>query len=162
MDKLTNDHIKLMERCNKYKDTDTKRHFDYIASNYEGLYNRAGWPDPKQVADLTKEATKLQKPEDVRILDIGCGTGLVGKYLSEHGFKKIVGLDISENMLKIASEKGYYESLEEYTVGDPDKFPSHLKNKFDVVVCSGLINNNHLDYRLFEEMTFALKKNGFK
>lgn len=46
VERLTTDHIKLMERCNKYKQADCKKHFDYIASNYEGLYNRAGWPDP--------------------------------------------------------------------------------------------------------------------
>ena len=44
--------------------------------------------------------------------------------------------------------------------GDPDEFPGMWKNKFDIVTCSGLINNNHLDYRLFEEMIMALKKGG--
>lgn len=159
-ERLEHAHIKLMERCNKYKIADTKRHFDYIARNYEGLYNRAGWPDPQEVADLVKELSKGKNPGDVKILDLACGTGLVGKYLSGYGFKQIIGLDISENMLQIASEKGCYENLEEYTIGDPDQFPAHLKNKFDFVVCSGLVNNNHLDYTLFEEMTFALKKGG--
>ena len=80
-------HVKLMERCNKYKQADTKRHFDYIANNYEGLYNRAGWPDPQEVAALVKEMSKGKNPGDVRILDMACGTGLVGKYLSSYGFK---------------------------------------------------------------------------
>ena len=31
VERLTPEHVKLMERCNKYKATDTKRHFDYIA-----------------------------------------------------------------------------------------------------------------------------------
>lgn len=30
-----------------------------------------------------------------------------------------------------------------------------------MVVCAGLINNNHLDYKLFEEMIFAMKKGGY-
>lgn len=63
-------------------------------------------------------------------------------------------------MMEIASEKGCYKKLEEHTLGDPDNFPDHFKSKFDVVVCAGLINNNHLDYKLFEEMTYALKKGG--
>ena len=63
-------------------------------------------------------------------------------------------------MLELAAEKGCYKSLEEWTLGDPENFPAHWKSKFDVVVCSGLINNNHLDYKLFEEMVFALKKGG--
>ena len=149
-----------MERCNKYKKEDVRRHFDYIASNYEGLYNRAGWPDPKQVADMVKDICKGKNPADVNIIDFGCGTGLIGKELAVHGFTKITGIDISPGMLEIASEKGVYTALEEVSLGDPDNFPAHFKNKFDVVVCAGLINNNHLDYRLFEEMIYATKKGG--
>ena len=63
-------------------------------------------------------------------------------------------------MLEIASEKGCYKHLEEWTLGDPDSFPDKWKNKFDLVVCAGLINNNHLDYKLFEEMILGLKKGG--
>jgi predicted TPR repeat methyltransferase len=157
-ERLTAEHVKLMERCNKYKSTDTKRHFDYIADNYEGLYKRAGWPDPEEVANLVKELSKGQNVSELRVLDLGCGTGLVGEYLSKQGFKHIVGLDISPGMLEIASNKGCYETLEEYTIGDPDQFPAQFKNKFDFVVCAGLINNNYLDYKLFEEMTIAMKK----
>ena len=160
VERLSNDHVKLMERCNKYKASDTKRHYDYIAQNYEGLYNRAGWPDPEEVAAVVKELSKGKNLSDIRILDLGCGTGLCGQFLASYGFKNIIGLDISEGMLQIAADKGCYQSLEEHTLGDPDNFPAHLKNKFDFVVCSGLINNNHLDYKLFEEMTFAMKKGG--
>lgn len=30
---------------------------------------------------------------------MGCGSGLVGKYLGEYGYKKIVGVDCSQGML---------------------------------------------------------------
>lgn len=33
-------------------------------------------------------------PKDARILDVGCGSGWVGKYLKEHGWKNYVGLDL--------------------------------------------------------------------
>ena len=160
VERLTPEHVKLMERCNKYKIIDTKRHYDFISENYEGLYNRAGWPDPEEIATMVKELSKGQNVGDLRVLDLGCGTGLVGEQLAKIGFKHIVGLDISEGMLQIAANKGCYENLEEYTLGDPDNFPAHLRNKFDYVVCSGVINNNHLDYKLFEEMTIAMKKGG--
>ena len=41
------------------------------------------------------------------------------------------------------------------TLGDPENFPNHLKNKFDIVAIAGLVNNNHLDNGLFEEITLA-------
>lgn len=108
---------------------------------------------------MVKEITKDKRPEQVNIIDFGCGTGLIGQELAAHGFTQITGVDISPGMLEIASNKGCYSSLEEWTLGDPDHFPSQWKNKFDVVVCAGLINNNHLDYKLFEEMIQAMKKN---
>ena len=45
-------------------------------------------------------------------------------------------------------------------MGDPENFAHHLKNKFDIVTIAGLINSNHLDYGLFEEITLAVKQHG--
>ena len=39
-----------------------------------------------------------------RILDVGCGPGRDVKYFSERGFE-VVGIDLSENFIRIASEK---------------------------------------------------------
>jgi predicted TPR repeat methyltransferase len=42
-------------------------------------------------------------------LDLGCGTGLVGKALWEAGFRNITGVDISESMMERARQSNYYE-----------------------------------------------------
>jgi predicted TPR repeat methyltransferase len=49
---------------------------------------------------------------DARILDAGCGTGLVGEILKCKGFDDVVGIDFSPSMLDQAAEKGVYRSLE--------------------------------------------------
>lgn len=68
-------------------------------------------------------------------------------------------------MLEEASVKGVYSELHEHTLGDvpngPDSFPQEFKNKFDFCVCAGLINNNHMEYTLFEEMLLSVKKGGY-
>lgn len=71
--------------CNKYKKDYASMHFDYLASNYEGMYLRMGYPDPKYVTNyVNKFAEKTKKdPSKVKVLDLACGTGLVGQYLSE-------------------------------------------------------------------------------
>jgi ubiquinone/menaquinone biosynthesis C-methylase UbiE len=159
---LSEKHVKIFETCNKYEAHLTKAHFDFIAANYEGMYEKMGYPDPKYVAKyIHKQAKKNgQNPEDVKVLDLGCGSGLVGKNLATHGFKNIVGLDISPNMLEEASKKGVYSELHEHTLNNPEDFPNTLRAKFDYVACSGLINNNYMDYLLFEEMLLAVKKGG--
>src|ERR1022692_1770368 len=42
-------------------------------------------------------------PKESKILDIGCGTGLVAKFLTDRGFK-VIGIDISRNMLSLARQ----------------------------------------------------------
>merc|ERR1711907_571168 len=75
------------------------------------------------------------------------------------GFKNITGLDVSPMMLAKARQKGVYNDLVEHDLFCTDEFPGHLKDTFDIVVCSGLINNNHMDEGLFEEMMRSAKKN---
>ena len=55
-DKLLDDsHVRIIETCNKYKKEEAREHFDHIACNYEGMYLRMGYPDPKFVANFVAE-----------------------------------------------------------------------------------------------------------
>jgi len=49
----------------------------------------------------------------LRVMDAGCGTGLSGVALAEHGFANIHGRDLSPEMLAIAEKTGVYASLSE-------------------------------------------------
>jgi len=161
---ITYEHTKIFEKCNKYEKDKQKIHFDWIASNYEGMYTRMGYPDPEKVAKFVHKIAKKNeiKPEDAKIIDFGCGTGLIGKHLAKSGYKKIVGLDISPNMLEECSNSGVYSELHEHEIGeDPNNLPCSMRNQFDFCVCTGLINNNYMDYLLFEEMLLSVKKGGY-
>src|SRR5688572_7843379 len=47
------------------------------------------------------------------VLDVGCGTGLVGRALRARGFAgQILGLDISPASIEIARQSGAYGSVE--------------------------------------------------
>lgn len=122
-----------------------------------------GYPDPKVCAKYVQKLAKKneQNPAEAKVLDLACGTGLVGKHLADAGFKNMQGLDISPNMLEEASNKCVYKELHEHTLNEPATFPDKFKNKFDFVTCAGLTNNNYMDYQLFEEMLLACKKGGY-
>merc|ERR1711981_1016408 len=65
-------------------------------------------------------------------------------------------------MLEECSNSGVYSELHEHTCGeDPNDLPMQFRNKFDYCVCAGLINNNYMDYLLFEEMLLSVKKGGY-
>merc|ERR1712139_206891 len=66
-------------------------------------------------------------------------------------------------MLVQAEEKGVYNDLQKLELGQEDHygtFPPFLRNKFSIVTCAGLINNNHMDEKLFEQMLLSLKNGG--
>jgi predicted TPR repeat methyltransferase len=91
---------------------------------------------------------------------MGCGTGLVGKYLHEFGFRNTVGVDASAGMLEKAREKNCYSGLEELFLGQPETFPEKFHGKFDAITASGILAEGHLDNKVFDEMLLALKTGG--
>ena len=56
---------------------------------------------------------------DIEVLDMGSGTGLIGKYLHDAGYRKIVGVDASKGMLDECekSKPGVYSELSELFLG---------------------------------------------
>ncbi|MEM5772898.1 MAG: class I SAM-dependent methyltransferase [Candidatus Aenigmatarchaeota archaeon] len=48
----------------------------------------------------------LNLPKGSYILDVGCGSGWSTEVIKSYGYK-VVGIDVSEEMIKIAREKGY-------------------------------------------------------
>jgi 2-polyprenyl-3-methyl-5-hydroxy-6-metoxy-1,4-benzoquinol methylase len=82
-------------------------------------------------------------------LDVGCGTGWYSLELAKRGAKKVVGIDLSTRMLKIAKER-----LEEKDVVDfleADFMEYEPGEAFNVVIAIGL-----MDY--LEDPPPALKK----
>ena len=141
-----------------FKQDNIAQHYDELSAHYEQIYLRAGWHDPKMCADFAADA--LKNP-DAEILDMGCGTGLVGHYLSEKGYRNIVGVDASRGMIDKAEEKGCYKEIKELFLGRPDHYPEDLKGRFDAVTASGILAEGHLDNRVFDEMLMSIRDNGF-
>ena len=113
---FTSDHIREIEKFNKFEKEKAEEHFDAVALNYEQIYTRVGYPDPVKCAEWTKKVceTECLRPEQVKVLDFACGTGLVGKHLTENGFTNISGVDLSQKMLDEAQTKGVYSDLVKY------------------------------------------------
>ncbi|MDT8344584.1 MAG: methyltransferase domain-containing protein [Thermohalobaculum sp.] len=87
--------------------------FDQQAGAFEDiLVGRLGYGVPGLIA------ARLSGRRFARVLDLGCGTGLVAEALGEAaGY--IAGVDLSEGMLEIAEDKGLYDEL---YLGDVTEF----------------------------------------
>ena len=75
-----------------------------------------------------------------KILDAGCGTGLVGIELKKCGYSNIEGVDFSQNMLDLIP-KGIYKKIEKIDLNKSLKFKT---NKYDVVMCVGTFTYGHV------------------
>jgi predicted TPR repeat methyltransferase len=143
-----------------FKQENISEHYDELSNHYEDIYLMVGYHDPLKCAELAKEVFGDQA-EDKQIFDMGCGTGLVGQYLKERGFKHIVGVDASKGMLEKAKEKASYSELKELFLGLPDTFPDEYRNRFDAITAAGILAEGHLDNKVFDEMILALKTGGY-
>jgi predicted TPR repeat methyltransferase len=162
---LTPAHIGEMEKYNKFPKSKLEQHYDEIALNYEGIYKRTGYPDPSKCQSMvSKYLGQHDSKDEIKIIDFACGSGLVGQALAEDGFTHITGVDISQKMLNLAESKEVYSNLEKLELCQDDHIgtiPNHLRDKFDFLTAGGLINNNHLDEKIFEQMLLCTKQHGY-
>jgi len=129
MKKLTG---KLAKVSGNNADIDSRVHYDEWANNYDhDLINEYGYIAPKLTANKFKA---LIHKKNVKIIDVGCGTGLVGKALYKHGFKNIDGYDISAEMLKIAKQAKIYKELKQI---DFNNVSNNLPKNYDALICVG-------------------------
>lgn len=149
-----------MLKHSKYVKETVIETYNELSDNYEKVYLTAGWHDPLKCAELSKDVIG-DESQAAKVFDMGCGTGLVGKYLKERGFETITGVDASSGMLERAREKGVYTELEELYLGKPETFPTKYHGVFDVVTASGILAEGHLDSAVFDEMLLALRQGGY-
>ena len=109
---------------------------------------------PKEaVAVLKKYALK----KNLRILDAGCGTGLVGIELKKFGYSCIEGVDFSQNMLDLVPQD-IYQSLEKVDLNTNLEFKS---NTYDVIICVGTFTYGHVKAHALDELIRITRNKGF-
>lgn len=82
--------------------------------------------------EITERALELLdiKEDHPFLLDIGCGTGLSGKVISNKGYEW-VGIDLSPSMLQIASSSSDNKDFLQFDIGKPFPF---LDESFDYAI----------------------------
>ena len=82
--------------------------FDKFANDFDAVLNGLGYCAPEQLARAA--GISAQPSADLDILDAGCGTGLCGAHLKPRA-RRLVGVDLSANMLAKAQLTGVYDDL---------------------------------------------------
>jgi predicted TPR repeat methyltransferase len=111
--------------------TEMQRRYDIWAEKYDG--DVGSLDDYMAPAELTKVAVDVLD-RDAMIIDAGAGTGLVGGYLKDSGFKNLTALDYSQKMLDVARGKGIYQALHQCDLSKQTDLP---ENMADALVTCG-------------------------
>ena len=93
----------------------------------------------------------------LRILDAGCGTGLVADVLQSFGYRNMDGLDYSQEMLDEADKKGLYTRLIQADLSRPLDIEDQA---YDAVVCAGTFTYGHVQSEAFAELVRITKPGG--
>lgn len=96
--------------------------------------------------------------KDSRILDAGCGTGLVGEVLTELGYQQIEAFDYSEDMLNVAEEKDVYDRVFK---ADMNRLKNIEDNSYDASICVGTFTYAHVGPVGFNELVRITKPGGY-
>lgn len=84
--------------------------FDNFAGHFDkSLLTDLGYTVPMELADAVRRTSSLPRPWDV--LDLGCGTGLVGAAITAHA-RTLVGIDLSPKMIEKARARAIYSRLQ--------------------------------------------------
>ena len=116
------------------------------ATGYSMLYNEQ-WN--KEIISF------LPSNNDGRILDCGCGTGILLKDLDKL-YKSSCGLDISYEMLRNARNWVHESDL---IVGDIEALP-FSEESLAAIVCRGSLHHVPLPQKALDEIYISLKKGG--
>jgi len=86
--------------------------------------------------------------KNYKILDAGCGTGLVGIELKKYGYSNIEGVDFSQSMLDLVPQD-VYKKIEKVDLNKHLKFKN---NTYDVVMCVGTFTYGHVKPQALDEL----------
>lgn len=132
-----------------------KNIFDAFAPEFEKTLADLGYKTPEEIYGVLKKHNVAK----TKVLDLGCGTGLCGRYLKHFaGFGKLYGIDISTKMLEEAKRKNIYSEL---FCEDIISFLRRGKNRFGLIAAADVLTYfSELD-AVFAVVCNSLNKGGF-
>ena len=109
-----------------------------------------------EIFDSTMKKCFGEQRMNMKILDAGAGTGMVGENLRERGYTHIDALDICQEMLDVAKEKNIYNkqicaALSEEPVSEI------ATGEYDGLISCGAFTEGHIGPEGFKEIVRQVK-----
>ncbi len=142
-----------------------KEFYSTWASRYEEDTTRWNYAAPANALALLQGVSgsggHTMDPADpgIRIMDAGCGTGLLARVLGEAGYTNIDGFDLSPEMVDIARQTGLYRHLEgNVDLNAPVK--REWVHQYDCTVSVGVFTPGHVPPRALSQLARMTRPGG--
>ena len=136
---------------------------------YESLFENYGKKYDNEIftrgtvgeCDFIEKEASFDK--DIRILDIGCGTGRHAIELTRRGYN-ITGIDLSESMLERARQKALDAGLNiDFRHEDARNLPFYEEFDLAIMLCEGgfpLMETDEMNFEILQNASQAIKPGG--
>jgi 2-polyprenyl-3-methyl-5-hydroxy-6-metoxy-1,4-benzoquinol methylase len=139
-----------MNSATQFFDGETQQ----FAANYE---KKAGFKDRLK---LFAEAVQKTTPLPAKVLDFGCGPGVIALELARLGYD-VLGMDGSAEMVRMSQGRVAKHGLKNIRFAHNDAADLTLPvNEFDAVVCSSVVEYVKEDIALIKKLVASLKPKG--
>ena len=136
-------------------DETLKLYADWAETYDQTMLEGLAYCSPQRIATL---AAVTESRRDVRVLDVGCGTGLLANSLRANGFDRVDGLDYSAPMLSVAQREGRIDKA----------FLRNLNEKlgigaecYDILASTGTFTHGHVGAGCLPELLALLVPGGY-
>lgn len=106
---------------------------------------------------------ELKNNKNLKILDVGCGTGRHTIELTRRGYH-VTGVDLSESQLKRAREKANGEKFNiDFQLHDVRNLPFNAEFDVAIMLCEGgfpLMETDEMNFEILKNVTKSLKNRG--
>lgn len=132
-----------------------RRHFDSFSDSFDEVLGLLQYRAPQLVAEAFER--RVADAAKVDVVDLGCGTGLVGPLIRRH-CARLVGVDLSIGMLRHAKRTGAYDYL---VTAELVEFLRNLPPiRFELAVCADTLCYFGSLAQVMQALSGALKPGG--
>lgn len=143
-----------------------------VTDTIKSFYEKTPFPnyeDSENVGNLVQKAktgifARLldeQIPFNVRVLEVGCGTGQLSNFLGI-AHRYVFGTDICLNSLKLGQNFKTKNDLERVGFYQMNLFkPIFKKESFHVVICNGVLHHTSDPFLGFQSISRLVRKDGY-
>ncbi len=138
-----------------------KQWYETLFENYAEKYDNECFAQGT-IGECNFIEKEINYKKELKIIDIGCGTGRHSIELSKRGYS-LTGIDLSESLLKKAREKAKQNGLQiDFLHHDARNLPFDKQFDVAIMMCEGgfpLMETDEMNYEILKNVSKSLKEN---